>query len=687
MNDDYEKPDMVYVEKELDINPLKQAFEDSYSNLSPYFDECADSYNERRNLWVGKTHDLKRHGDNVFPFDGCSDIEVNVVGERIDTFVAILDQALQRSHIKAFPTSASSLAKAGVVSSFLKWMRSSYIPNFRHEMELGANHLLEKGLMVTYIGWQKETRTYNQAVGLDQIAEMMPEMVDLILSGSDDKLVGEILQQGFPLSSKGQVKKAVKLLRQTGKAEFPMPRVSVDRPTVTSCSPDGEVVFPPCTTDPQRAPYVFWKTYLTQQELEKKKTPEGGGWDEEWVDDAISRLAGRDLSSLDQGFTSGFTNGIFDNKNSMVMVVYAYQRLIDEDGSEGIYYTVFHPEAEGYAIHELVNGADDYPFVVTKLSSDRKRLYDTTNFSKMLRGSQKQIKLERDSRIDRASYATMPPLFHPAGRAPTDWGPGRRIPYKRLGEIAFGPIPPADSGSERIEAQMVEQADKAVGLVADSVISSLRQQRVVDRYLSHVQEVLSRAWKLFQRMGPDEIFFQVTGNPNPQTLTKGDPDDNFSITVSFDSQSLDPESVKAQLEAMVSILPLDKNGRVDMDMFFEFFANSISPILADAIMRPAEEAKDKMMKDVTSDLTSIYSGIEVAARPNGADMALQVIQSYAQQPDIAKRLQQDEAFGARLTKYAEQYQFTLQQAQNAQIGRIGTAPASVGGNETQTMQQ
>lgn len=34
---------------------------------------------------------------------------------------------------------------------------------------------------------------------------------------------------------------------------------------------------------------------------------------------------------------------------------------------------------------------------------------------------------------------------------------------------------------------------------------------------------------------------------------------------------------------------------------------------------------------------------------------------------------------------AEQYQFQLQQAQNAQIGRIGTAPASVGGVNTQAM--
>jgi hypothetical protein len=52
-----------------------------------------------------------------------------------------------------------------------------------------------------------------------------------------------------------------------------------------------------------------------------------------------------------------------------------------------------------------------------------------------------------------------------------------------------------------------------------------------------------------------------------------------------------------------------------------------------------------------------------------------------------QRAQQDEAFGARLQKYMEQYQFQLQQMQNAEIGRIGTAPAQMGGVQTQQMQQ
>jgi hypothetical protein len=38
-------------------------------------------------------------------------------------------------------------------------------------------------------------------------------------------------------------------------------------------------------------------------------------------------------------------------------------------------------------------------------------------------------------------------------------------------------------------------------------------------------------------------------------------------------------------------------------------------------------------------------------------------------------MQQDQEFASALQNYAKQLQFQIQQAQNAVIGRIGTAPA------------
>jgi hypothetical protein len=677
---------LIYADDEPDVGMLTMAYDTILIELDEYFQSCQQSYQDRRNIWDGKSDDLRKHGANAFPWEGASDQEVNIVGERIDMFVSILDQALSRSHIKAFPTSMASMPRASMVSSFLKWMRSSYIPNFRNEMELGANYLLEKGIMVSYVGWKREKRTFLQEVSLEQIAQQSPDLANLIVSGTDDETILAMLEQAFPDLTKKRAKKAIKDLRVTGMAKIPIPRLSVDCPVVHSCSSDGEILFPPYVSDPQRSPYVFWRTFLTAQELEKKVANEG--WDEDWVRGAIEELRGKDSMYIDGEKLKTVSRLPITDDNDLVMVVYGYQRLIDEeDGSEGIYCTIFHPQKEGYAKYELLNGYDDYPFIVTRLSNDQKRMYEVQTFSDILRGPQMQIKTERDSRVDRASIATLPPIMHPAGRPPSDWGPGRRVPYRRLGEIAFGPVPQMDQGSMEVEQSMRLLADRAVGLDLTNPISAIRQQFYVGKFLDHVRDVLALAWKLYQRMGPDEVFFQVTGNPNPQVMSKGSPDENFSITVAFDSQSNDPETAEAQLKNMISLVQMDRNGIIDINKMLEFVASSINPIFADYVLQPAEESQQKIAKAVTDDLAKIFSGIEVPAQANGAQIAMQMVQAYVQQPDIAQRAQQDEAFAERLQKYAGQYQFMLQQAQNAQIGRIGTAPAQMGGMTTQGMQQ
>jgi hypothetical protein len=678
--------ELIYASDEPDINALANAYNTTLGDLDTYFDTCLRSYNDRRNIWDGKTEDLRKSGATAFPWQGASDQEVNVIGERINTYVSIFDQALQRSHIKAFPTSMASMARAGVVSSFLKWMKSSYIPDFKNQMEQGANYLLEKGLMVTYVGWKRESRTYLQPMTLDEIAEQAPELIEIILDETNDDIVISMLQQAFPKLSNKRAKKCVKELRTKGETQIPAPRQSVDCPVAYACAPDGEVIFPSYVSDPQRAPWIFWRCFLTAQELEKKVTNEG--WDEDWVENAIQNLRGNDSMYYDGEKMKRASLLPIVDEQELVMVVYAYQRLIDEeDGSEGIYCTVFHPDTDGYAKHELLNGMDDYPFVVTRLANDQKRMYETLSFADILRGPQMQIKTERDSRIDRASLATLPPIMHPAGRPPSDWGPGRRVPYRRLGEIAFGPVPQMDQGSMEIEMAMKIQADRAVGLDLDNPLATIKQQFYINKFLDHVRDVLTMAFKLYQRVGPDEVFFQVTGNPNGQIMSKGSPDDNFSIVVSFDTQSSDPEVAETQLRNMVSLLQFDRNGRLDTDKLLEFSAQAINPMFADYVLQPAEEAQQKVMKEVTDDIAKIYAGIEVPARPNGAQIAMQMLQAYVQQPDVAQRASSDEAFGQRLQKYAEQYQFQMQQMQNAQIGKIGTAPAEMGGMQTQGMQQ
>jgi hypothetical protein len=672
---------LTYVSSEPDVKTLRYSYDQTVTELEAYFDLCRSSYDDRRNFWPGKSRDHRKHGADAFPWEGASDMEAHTIDERITRLVSLFMSSLDRSNVRAYPVESNDMGQAQVVSSFLKWMTTSgYIPRFKKEMELGANYLLERGMLITYVGWHREDRTYLQKLNLAQI-------------GNRDDELTSLMQQVFPTASPKRIKKALKELRKGGEAELPIVRRQIDAPEVKTLAPDGDFFFPPYVTDPQRAPFCFWRTYYTPQELQNKVITDG--WDEDFVEYIIEHYRGVNIYSVEREQEGQRSIGLTDRgyqADELVEIVYGYQRLIDpEDGSEGIYQTVFHREFDGdgetpgYAKFELMNGYEDYPVVVTKLSEDSKRLYDVQTIPDLLRGIQNQVKVERDSRIDRNSIATLPPILHPVGQAPTDWGPGRMIPYRRKGDFDFAPTPPPPTGSIEIERTMEEQADRLCGLDETSQISQIRKQFLVNKFLQHAAEVIRMAYKCFQRFGPDSIFFRVTGVPDGQRFNKGDADDNFDININYDILNTDPETSEKKLQAMVSLTQLDRSGRINLQNLLDIAANSIDPVLADAVLQPAEAAQQQIVKDVTDDLAKIFAGIEMPARPTGAQVAMQVIQQYTAQPDVAQRAQQDEAFAGRLQKYAGQYTFQMQQMQNAEIGKLGTAPAQMGNMPTQQM--
>lgn len=677
---------LTYVQDVPNVPALKTAYDTTIGDLNWYLQSTRDSYDYRRNIWPGKSKDLRKHGADAFPFEGAADSEVQIIDERINTYVALFMSALTRANIRAYPVETEDMGRARVVSSFLKWMVASYIPDFKRQMELGANYLLERGMMITYVGWQKENRTFLQRLDLNQIAQVSPDLARIIIDGKSDDQIVDLLKGQFEGLTTKRAKTALKELRKSGTAELPIVRQSVNAPKVASLGPDCDVFFPAFTTDPQKAPYCFWRVLMTAQELKNKVATEG--WDEEWVEKILEmRVTSVDMN--DPRTNTQYTRIAQEQTTELYEVIYCYQRLVSEDNSEGIYCTVFHnqyygtPQEPKYAKYELLNGYDDYPFIVTKLSEDNKRLYELATIPEQLRGIQWQVKVERDSRIDRNSYATLPTILYPVGTPPPEWGPGVKVAYRRMGEIQFGPTPPYNPGSVEMERTQIDQADRIMGLDHNNPMSRIRQQYFVDKFLVHVRDVLRFTYKCYQRFGPEQLFFRVTGNPDPVRFGRGDPNENFDININFDVLSTDPETLESQLNQFVSLLQFDRNGRINVDRMLEMMATAVNPLLADSVLQPAQEAQQQIFRQVTDDLSKIYAGIEVGARPNGAQVAMQVIQQYVQQPDVSQRMQSDESFSARLQKYVQQYQFQMQQAQNAQIGRIGTQPAQMGEVQTQ----
>ena len=671
----------VYETGGPDVAELNLHYRETVSELEHFINQCRDNFDDRRNSWHGKTQDLRRHGADALPWEGSSDSESMVISERINAYVSLCMFALERAHIRAYPVEVGDAARSRVVSSFLKWMRDSYIPRFAEEMELAANHLFEKGISVTYIGYEQREVSRLQAMNIDQIASFNPDFAELLMDQNNDDLVIEFLQSTFPKLSTRKAKKALRELRKTGEAELPISIKAVDRPIVQTLSVDTDVFFPPSCVDVQKSNIVHRRVLMTPQEVISKVNTDG--WSQEFADEVIKKARGENTREYDSSHYNTPAESPVEHDNGLVEIIYTYQRLISEENAEGIYCTVWsarhHPQ-NLHAKYELLNGVDDLPFVVCRLHNDTKRLYDTQSMVDLLRGVQWQVKAERDARIDRASIATLPPSRGPVGRPKPEFRPGGHVTERRPGEYSFMAPPPGDAGSIEIEATLLQAADRMVGLSADDPDSQTKRAYYLNKFLMHVRDVMREAYRSYLRYGPDEMLFRVSGVPEPQQFAKGDPNSDLDIAIHFDSQmAQDPEAVETKLGQMLQLVQYDRTGKIDVESLIEVAAAAIDPVLADSIIQPQEAGAAKIARDVAEDLALIYSGVEVGARPQGAQVAMQIGQNYSQVPDVAQRLQEDEAFSARLTKYFEQYQFQMQQQQNAEIGRLGTEPAEFQG--------
>ena len=208
---------LTYISDEPNINHLRHAYEQTVNELEPYFDLCRDSYDNRRNYWAGKSRDHRKHGADAFPWEGASDMEAHVIDERIQRLVALLMSSLNRANVSAFPVEVSDIARSKVVSGFLKWMISSgYIARFEKEMELGCNYLLERGILISHVGWQREDRKFLQELDLVQISQMSPEVATAIQTGQNEPENIALLQNIFEGVTEKRAKKAIKDLRTKG---------------------------------------------------------------------------------------------------------------------------------------------------------------------------------------------------------------------------------------------------------------------------------------------------------------------------------------------------------------------------------------------------------------------------------------------------------------------------------------
>jgi len=680
-------PELLYVSKEPDIAYLAEAYKRTQSDLGEWLDRRQRDYDTRHCHWSGQSDDFKKHASlnstgEVFPWEGASDQQVRLCDELISCRIAMSMNAIRRAHIVATPTESNDVERANVVSNFLRWLINSKMDEFYPEVELGLNHFFEKGMMVHYCWYENKELKQQQTISLQEIAQALPQIASAIQDGSMDEELSEALKGQFNIS-KSKARGMLKEMRKDGETTIPVTRQVVSRPKIKALAPDEDVFWPSYAIDPQEAPYMFHVVSMTPEQLRSKISTEK--WSEEFVDAAIE-LAGQG-EDVDENIyqlrdDDNFTRS---DDDSLVRIVYCYQRLLDEDNVPGIYCTIYHANiSDLYAKHQLLDYAHGkYPFVVTTLEKTSKKLYSSRSYPELIEGLQQVLKVETDGGIDSQSLATLPPIEHPLGRAPSRYGPGVRLPYRVPGEVRFASTPRGSVSNVELRRYIQEQADRYFGRNApgvNPVEAQMKQQEVIDKVFHHLKHVLDQVYSLYQQYGPDQEYFRVTGMQDMQKYSKGNPNDRFDFYMQFDAATQDPEQMLERVNAIATLgAQLDKNGTLDTERLLQIAVGQIMPGAAESVLLPKETAQAKAMDEERQTIAEIYAGVPPNVKPNDAhEMKLQVFQQWLQQPDVAQKVQEDPALQERIQNYMQQRNMQIQQKQNAQIGRLGAAPTQFG---------
>ena len=678
-----------------DVDALSQAYNETRSDLGEFMEQRQDDFDQRFQIWPGKSRDNRKHsrsgGGEPFPWEGASDLSCNLIDDIIRSHVSMLMSVMKRANLVATPVESEDVARAAVVQNFMKWMIQVKMENMLREYERGFNHLLEKGIMVHYVYWEQLDQRVLETINLQQIGAQMPELAEMLLDEANDEIIHELLKTQYEVSTR-KARAILRDLRKDGEATIPVTTTVHNRPAVKTVACDEEIYWPAWTMDPQDAPYVFLAVHYTAEQLRAKVSTDG--WNEEWVEHVIAKVRGLNADdevnyARERHRTANIDRDLSDDDT--IRCIYAFQRLMDEDGVSGIYCTVFHPKAtaeheikQPWAKHELLPYRHgNYPFVVTKLEEWSKRLYDVRSYPEIGRSWEQQLKSEMDAAVDRLSLSTLPPLEHPVGRAPSRWGPGVKVPYRTPGEYRYADVPRYDGSSiemrENIRRMAFEYYGRNYSGVDPQDVGN-KQQALVDKAFNHVKQVMDQVWSLYQQYGSEVEYYRVIGVNDVQRFDKGAAGERFDFYLQFDVGLLDGAQIVERVKAISEMVGvLDKNGVVDTEKLLGMVVEQTLPGAADKIIQPRETGINRAVEEERSTIAELVAGVPPNVKPNDAhEVKLQILQQWMSQPDIQEKIAADEALQARVQNYFQQRNFQIQQKANAQIGRTGAQPPQFG---------
>lgn len=694
---------LVFASDTPDIGYLYSEFQRSTQNGGNTAN-IAENDDIRLARWAGQTSDGKKHseslpdGEPAFPFEGASDVRCRLTDKTINELVGMLMTTFNRAQVKVTGTEINDGEFAASANILMTWLTQNKIRSeLNNEAELLGQYTQQYGFSAMYVGWEQEMGTRFQTIRLDELMSVVQQAIqqnpntaikdlpDAILDPTKEDYAVDLIQQYIVSLDKKDVKKAIKELRETGKAMIPEVYISKNLPLIVALKPYEEIAFPPETINIQQARVIFRRVFVSEVELRGMAKMQE--WSDEFVEEAVA-MAGMHSQFHDPNLipAASLVNYQVHRNDHLIELVYAYSRQLDENGVQGIYQTIFCPRSgsEIYAEHGLLGYAHNkYPFVVYRRERLRRPIYESRGVPELCMTNQFEIKAQRDSIRDRTAFETMPPILVKKRLGGINKvAPAMHLPVTSPDDYRFMPAP---TGNPAIAFNLIDRVElenaQYFGLFhpqASPQLTQVTQQTIVNNWLDVWSEIYSMTFSLLlQYLDPAEVE-SIIGSSIPQNMSSIS--NKFDFRIRYDVRELDTEFVIEKLKAIMQfVLPLDQGGVIDKNKLVKAAIEAIDPDKAKDIIINTGTASQMLYRDIQSDIGLMMLGNEANYVENDPSAAtkLQYLQDViSKNPKAQQSMQGDQHFRALLDNYVKNLQMSVSQQQNKQIGRTGVTPVA-----------
>jgi len=427
---------------------------------------------------------------------------------------------------------------------------------------------------------------------------------------------------------------------------------------------------------------VAHRELVTETELRDRVQTED--YDAEWVDKAIEQK-GRTIIFSDASWSRNWYSGqqlnFLDEAKDLIEVFHFYYKVSTRGGLPQVRKCVLHagvPDTEAWS-GEMPYDHGKYPYVLHVREHLSRCVLDSRGVPELASSWQQSIKAQHDSRVDRTSLVTLPPVLVPPTRGAQRlaFGPGVQRPKRRGEEIEWMRVPPFDGASIEIEKSTERMVDRYFGRISETNPpdrAMLYQQHLVDMWLGELEQVASMVLQLDQQYLPDEVAIRVANGP--VRLNRSEIQGQFDMQMVFDVRNLNAELLKEKLNLInTMVLPLDRFGAVDLAKMVQITMGAVDPTMADMVLQDVETASAQQVNEEQDILAKMVAGMETPMEPGpGINYGLraQVLQESVQKnPELQQMIQARPILQQMIEARLQFLTFQAQQQENANIGRVG----------------